>query len=167
MYPSRRTIFALLLLGSSLLGCSSVGSNLPPLDQGPVADASYKLGPGDQLRVTVFGADDLSGEYPVSDTGTAVLPLIGEVKAAGLTPRELEAAIRTKLAGGYLKDPKVSIQIMNFRPIYVLGEVTKPGDHPYVPRMTVRSAVALSVGFTPPAQQSFVLVTRQHREFNT
>jgi polysaccharide export outer membrane protein len=101
MYPSRRIIFALLLLGSSLLGCSSVGSNLPPLEEGPVAEGAYKLGPGDQLNVTVFGADDLSGEVPVSDTGTAVLPLIGEVKAVGLTPRELEAAIRTKLAGGH------------------------------------------------------------------
>jgi polysaccharide export outer membrane protein len=165
MYPSGRIIFALLLLGSSLLGCSSVGSNLPPLEEGPVAEGAYKLGPGDQLNVTVFGADDLSGEVPVSDTGTAVLPLIGEVKAVGLTPRELEAAIRTKLAGGYLKDPKVSIQIVNFRPIYVLGEVTKPGDHPYVPGMTVRSAIALAGGFTPRAQQSFVVVTRQNREF--
>src|ERR1700731_1635179 len=113
MHSSRPTIFAILLLGALLLGCSSVGSNLPPLDQGPVAENSYKLGPGDQIKVTVFGAADLSGEFPVSDTGTAVLPLIGDVKAAGLTPRELEAAIRTKLSGGYLKDPKVSIQIMN------------------------------------------------------
>jgi polysaccharide export outer membrane protein len=165
MYPSRRTIFALLLLGSSLLGCSSVGSDLPPLDQGPVAEETYKLGPGDQIKVTVFGADDLSGEFPVSDTGTAVLPLIGDVKAAGLTPRELEAAIRTKLSGGYLKDPKVSIQIMNFRPIYVLGEVSKPGDHPYVPGMTVRSAIALAGGFTPRAQQNFVVVTRKNMDF--
>jgi polysaccharide export outer membrane protein len=165
MYPFRRTIFAVLLLASSLLGCSPVGSNLPPLDQGPVADASYKLGPGDQIKVTVFGADDLSGEFPVSDTGTAVLPLIGEVKAAGLTPRELETAIRSKLAAGYLKDPKVSIQIMNFRPIYVLGEVSKPGDHPYVPGMTVRSAIALAGGFTPRANQTFVVVTRKNQEF--
>src|SRR5258708_38358072 len=98
MYPSRRTVFALLLLGSSLLGCNSVGSNLPPLDQGPVADASYKLGPGDQIKVTALGADDLSGEFPVSDTGTAALPLIGDAKAAVLTPPELEACIATKLS---------------------------------------------------------------------
>lgn len=165
MYPSRHTICALMLLAAALVGCSPVGSNLPPLDQGPVADGSYKLGPGDQIKVTVFGADDLSGEFPVSDTGTAVLPLIGEVKAAGLTPRELEAAIRSKLAGGYLKDPKVSIQIMNFRPVYVLGEVAKPGDHPYVPGMTVRSAIALAGGFTPRANQSFVVVTRKNADF--
>lgn len=158
--------FAILILGLSLAGCSSVGSDLPPLPAGAVSESSYQLGPGDQLRITVYGSDDLSGEVPVGDTGMAVLPLIGPIKAAGSTPRQLEGAVRAKLISDrYLKNPNVTIQITNFRPVYVLGEVQKPGDHPYVPGLTVRAAVALAGGFTPRANQTFVVVTRQNHEY--
>ena len=166
MQPSRLSFVAVLMLGLSLVGCSPAGSDLPPLDESPVSGASYRLGPGDQLRVTVYGSDDLSGEIPVTDTGTAVLPLVGPIKAAGSTPRQLEEAIRAKLISDrFVKNPNVTVQILNFRPIYVLGEVQKPGDHPYVPGMTVRAAVALAGGFTPRANTSFVIVTRQNKDF--
>jgi polysaccharide biosynthesis/export protein len=159
-------LFATLILGLSVAGCSPAGSDLPPLVQGPVSDASYQLGPGDQLRVTVYGSEDLSGEVPVGDTGMAVLPLIGPIKAAGSTPRQLEDAVRAKLISDrYLKNPNVTIQIINFRPVYVLGEVQKPGDHPYVPGLTVRAAVALAGGFTPRANTSFVIVTRHNQDY--
>lgn len=155
-----------LFLGLSLVGCTPTGSDLPPLDQSPVSDTSYLLGPGDQLRVTIYDAEDLSGEVPVGDTGMAVLPLIGPVRAAGATPRQLEEAVRAKLIGDhYLNNPNVTVQIIHFRPIYVLGEVHKPGDHPYVPGMTVRAAIALAGGFTPRANQSFVIVTRQNHDY--
>jgi polysaccharide biosynthesis/export protein len=155
-----------LMLGLAVAGCSSAGSDLPPLPASGVSEASYQLGPGDQLRVTVYGSEDLSGDVPVGDTGMAVLPLIGPIKAAGSTPRQLEEAVRAKLISDrYLKNPNVTIQIMNFRPVYVLGEVQKPGDHPYVPGLTVRAAVALAGGFTPRANQTFVVVTRQNHDY--
>jgi protein involved in polysaccharide export with SLBB domain len=96
----------------------------------------------------------------------AVLPLIGPIKAAGSTPRQLEDAVRAKLISDrYLKNPNVTIQIINFRPVYVLGEVQKPGDHPYVPGLTVRAAVALAGGFTPRANTNFVIVTRHNQDY--
>lgn len=166
MHCSGLTYLASVVLVLSLAGCSPAGSDLPPLDQSPVNDTSYLLGPGDQLRVTVYGSDDLSGEVPVGDTGMAVLPLIGPIKAAGTTPRQLEKAVRAKLIrDGYLNDPNVTIQIVNFRPIYVLGEVRRPGDHSYVPGMTVRAAIALAGGFTPRANQTFVILTRGNRDY--
>jgi polysaccharide export outer membrane protein len=166
MRLSRLTVLAVFVLGLPLVCCSPAGSDLPLLDQRPVSDTSYLLGPGDQLRVTVYGSEDLSDEIPVADSGMAVLPLIGPVKAAGATPRQLEEAVRAKLINdGYLNDPNVTIQILNFRPIYVLGEVRRPGDHSYVPGMTVRAAVALAGGFTPRANQTFVIVTRENRDY--
>jgi protein involved in polysaccharide export with SLBB domain len=166
MHFSGLTFLAIAGLGLSLVGCSPAGSDFPPLDQSATSGSSYLLGPGDQLRVTVYGSEDLSGEIPVGDAGMAVLPLIGPINAAGATSRQLEEAIRAKLiSDGYLNDPNVSIQILNFRPIYVLGEVRRPGDHSYVPGMTVRAAIALAGGFTPRANQSFVIVTRASRDY--
>jgi protein involved in polysaccharide export with SLBB domain len=163
---SAATRLVVLMLGLAVAGCSSAGSDLPPLPASGVSESSYQLGPGDQLRVTVYGSEDLSGDVPVGDTGMAVLPLIGPIKAAGSTPRQLEEAVRAKLISDrYLKNPNVTIQIMNFRPVYVLGEVQKPGDHPYVPGLTVRAAVALAGGFTPRANQTFVVVTRQNHDY--
>jgi polysaccharide biosynthesis/export protein len=166
MHISRFAVIAVLTLGLLLVGCSPVGSDLPPLPEDSASDATYRLGPGDQLKVTVFDSADLSGEFPVSDTGVAVLPLIGAVQAAGATPRQLEQTVHDKLiSGGFVRAPRVTVQIINFRPIYVLGEVLKPGDHPYVPGLTVRAAIALAGGFTYRANTNFVIVTRQKTEF--
>jgi protein involved in polysaccharide export with SLBB domain len=166
MPTSRFAVIGILMLGMALAGCSPAGSNLPSLPEGSASDAAYLLGPGDQLKVTVYGSEDLSGEFPVSDTGTVVLPLIGAVQAAGTAPRQLEQTIRDKLVtGGFLRAPVVTVQIMNFRPIYVLGEVLKPGDHPFVPGLTVRAAIALAGGFTYRANKEFVIVTRQKADY--
>ena len=166
MHTSRFYVVAILMLGLSLVGCSPAGSNLPSLPEGSASEATYLLGPGDHLKVTVFGSEDLSGEFPASDTGTVVVPLIGAVQAASTTPRQLEQTIHDKLInGGFVRKPQVTVQIINFRPIYVLGEVLKPGDHPYVPGLTVRAAIALAGGFTYRANMDFVIVTRQKAEF--
>jgi polysaccharide export outer membrane protein len=158
--------FAILIGLFILAGCNSVGHDLPPLPEDKNADAAYRLGSGDQVNVQVFGSDDVSGIFAVTDTGGLVLPLVGTVPAAGATPRELEQTVHDRLLeGGFIKDPRVSIQVMNFRPIYVLGEVLKPGDHPYVPGLTVRAAVALAGGFTPRANMTFVVVTRDHEDY--
>lgn len=117
-----------------------------PVIQGHVAE--YVLGVGDRVRLTVFGETDLSGDYDISSTGKIALPLIGSVIAAGQPIRLFEQAVRQQLADGYLRDPRVSAQVINYRPFFILGEVAKPGSYPYVNGMTIINAVALAGGYT-------------------
>jgi len=119
---------------------------------------SYRLGTGDKLKMTVFGQQDLSGEFVVDDTGFIRLPLIGQVKAAGLTIHEFEDAVTVKLADGYLRDPRVSVEVTNYRPFYIIGEVNKPGEYAYVNGMNALNAVALAGGYTYRADDSIVYV---------
>ncbi len=116
------------------------------------------LGTGDKLRIIVFGETDLGGEYVVDGTGYVQMPLIGEVEARGLSVRQFEKAVSAKLADGYLKDPRVSIEVVNYRPFSILGEVKNPGNYPYVNGMTVLNAVALAGGFTDRANESEVYI---------
>ena len=120
----------------------------------------YSLGPGDQLRVNVFGEETLSGIYQVGDEGVVAMPLIGSVVAEGLTLNQLEDAIENQLKPDYLKDPQVSIEVLNYRPFYILGEVNDPGGYPFVSGMTVLEAVALAGGFTYRAKTSKVYIRR-------
>jgi protein involved in polysaccharide export with SLBB domain len=119
------------------------------------------LGTGDQLRITVYGENDLSGDYNVDDSGYVRLPLIGQIKVTGLTLPQLEDQIRDKLAAGYLKDPRVSAEVTNYRPFYIIGAVNRPGEHPYVSGMNVLTAVALAGGFTYRADDSDVYIRRK------
>lgn len=148
----------------ALNGCSN-GSNLPPLPQADNSETAYHLGAGDKLRVTVFGAEDLSGDFSVADNGMLSFPLIGDVKAAGLTPGQLAHSLRAKLANGFMRDPKVSIQVTTYRPFYIFGEVTRPGEYPYAAGMSVLNAVALGGGYSYRANQDYVVVTRDHKEY--
>jgi polysaccharide export outer membrane protein len=118
----------------------------------------YKMGADDKIRVIVFGEPDLSGEFVVNGQGTVALPLIGEVKAMGLSIRELQEQYAAVLREGYLKDPRVSIEVLTFRPFYVLGEVSRPGEYPYVNGMTVMNAVARAQGFTYRANKKKVYI---------
>ena len=120
----------------------------------------YTLGSGDRVRVTVFGEDDLSGEFDISGAGEIAYPLIGEVEAGGKTVRELERLVGMKLRDGYLKKPKVSIEVVNYRPFYILGEVKRPGSYAYVEGMTIVNAVAMSGGFTYRAKKENFYVRR-------
>ena len=120
------------------------------------ADPGYRLGTGDTVQITVFGETDLSGSYPIDGSGVMRMPLIGQVKAAGLTISALENSIQAKLAAGYLRDPKVSAVVTNYRPFYIIGEVNKPGEYPYASGMNVLTAVALAGGFTYRADDSEV-----------
>jgi protein involved in polysaccharide export with SLBB domain len=134
------------------------------LKQAPVAKkdgiAPNQLGPGDKIRLTVFGEEDLSGEFEIDNTGSLALPLVGEVKARGLTQRELEQAITKTLNAGYLVNPRVNVEVLNFRPFFILGEVQKPGSYPYVNDLTVINAVALGGGYTTRAKTGQVKVRR-------
>jgi protein involved in polysaccharide export with SLBB domain len=120
--------------------------------------ADYRLGAGDKVRVTVYGEPNLTGEYYVSSRGTLSVPLIGDVPAAGQTVPQIAEAVRTKLADGYIRDPKVAAEVLTYRPYYILGEVNKPGEYPYTSDLTVMNAVATAGGFTYRAQTKKVLI---------
>jgi polysaccharide export outer membrane protein len=124
----------------------------------PITDEHYRLGTSDKLRINVYGETDLSGEFVVDGSGQVQLPLVGQVKAAGLTLHEFIIEVATALKEGYLKDPKVSVEVMNYRPFYIMGEVNKPGEYPYENGLTVLGAVALAGGFTYRADDSEVYV---------
>ena len=153
----------------ALVGCTG-GSSGPaaPVPTPPVANAvtpdevaaTYKLGSGDRIKIAVFRHDDLSGEFSLDGAGNFAMPLIGGVQAAGLTTGELEKVLENKLKDGYLVDPQVSIEVLNYRPFYILGEVQRPGSYPYVNGMTILNAVALAGGFTYRAKQSDYLLQR-------
>lgn len=124
----------------------------------------YRLGTDDEIRVSVFGHDDLSGQFIVSNSGTVSLPLIGEVQAAGLTITEFITATETSLKDGYLKEPRVSAQVLNFRPYYILGEVNNPGEYPYSTDLTVLKAIATAGGFTYRANKREVMIKEIDRD---
>src|SRR5258708_5956631 len=113
------------------------------------------------VRIITYGEDPLTGEFRVSEQGTVALPLAGSVRAAGRTPRELEGAIAASLKkGDMLRRASVSVEVTTYRPIYVLGEVNKPGQYPYQPGMTVVSAAAVAGGFTYRAVPDYASVVR-------
>ena len=136
---------------------------MPALAQTPEMAAAfnaYTLGAGDSLRITVFGEEDLGGEYVVDGSGAVSLPLIGQVRAGGYTVPEFEGIIIEKLSDGYLRTPRVIIEVTNYRPFYIMGEVNAPGQYPYVTGMSVLNAVALAGGYTYRANESRVYIRR-------
>jgi polysaccharide export outer membrane protein len=124
------------------------------------SDASYRLGAGDKIRVTVFGEADLSGQYEIDGSGVVAFPLVGEVKATGGTARDLEKGIAAKLSEGYLKNPTVSVEVLSYRPFFILGEVKRPGSYAYKNGLNVLNAVALAGGYTYRAKSSVWVLTR-------
>jgi polysaccharide biosynthesis/export protein len=164
MRSTIRMILAALVIVLPLAGCSSPGSSLPLLDQAKADDTNYRLGAGDKLHIQVLGAEDLTGDYIVGDNGAISTPLIGDVKAAGLTRAQVEREMERKLGQGYLKDPKVAVSIVTYRPFFIYGEVTKPGEYPYASGMRVMSAIATAGGYTYRANDGFVVVTRDGQE---
>jgi polysaccharide export outer membrane protein len=125
-----------------------------------VADVPYTLDSGDKLRVVVFGQDGLSNSYSVDASGNIAMPLIGSVAARGLTTSRLASAIAARLRQGYLREPHVAVEVEAYRPFFILGEVTFPGQYPFVANMTIETAVAIAGGFTPRAKRDVVKLTR-------
>jgi polysaccharide export outer membrane protein len=128
----------------------------------PVAaayDKAYRLDAGDKLRVVVYGQDGLTNAYAIDAGGSITMPLIGAVPARGRTPAGLAAEITARLRGGYIRDPSVAVEIESYRPFFILGEVAAPGQYPYVPNMSVESAVAIAGGFSPRARRDQVTLT--------
>ncbi len=120
----------------------------------------YRMGSGDKIRVITFGEEALTGEFSIGGSGMVSLPLIGEVKAAGLSVPEFQSQVETKLKEGYLKEPRVSVEVLNYRPFYILGEVEKPDTYPYTNGLTVVNAVATAGGFTYRANTKKVYIKR-------
>jgi polysaccharide export outer membrane protein len=155
----RRAALA-LVLGTGLLvtGCmpESDLASLPSSD-----DTNYRLGVGDQIRVITYNETQLTNTFTVGDDGTIAFPLVGSVKAEGKTSRGLAAAISAQLiAKDLMESPSVSVQVTQYRPISVLGEVNHPGQYPYQPGMTMLDAVALAGGFTYRAVTSYATDVR-------
>jgi polysaccharide export outer membrane protein len=122
-------------------------------------DAAYHLDAGDKLRVVVYGQEGLTNTYAIDAGGSITMPLIGSVPARGRTTAGLAAGISAKLRAGFIRDPSVAVEIEAYRPFFILGEVAAPGQYPYVPNMTVESAVAIAGGFSPRARRDRVTVT--------
>jgi polysaccharide export outer membrane protein len=122
-------------------------------------DPAYRLDAGDRLRIVVYGQEGLTNTYLVDAGGNITMPLIGAVAARGRTPTELSAAIAARLRNGYIRQPSVAAEVEAYRPFFILGEVAAPGQYPFVPNMTVESAVAIAGGFSPRATRDRVTVT--------
>ena len=123
-------------------------------------DAAYHLDAGDKLRVVVYGQEGLTNTYAIDAGGSITMPLIGAVPARGQTPAGLASEIGRRLRNGYIREPSVAVEIEAYRPFFILGEVAAPGQYPYVPNMSVESAVAIAGGFTPRAQRGSIKLTR-------
>ncbi len=155
--------FAFIMLSASIMLGSTASLAEPakaaaPAAQATAPDNDYRLGPADKLHMIVFGETDLTGDYTISSSGKLALPLIGEVDALGLTLTELQAAIAAKYSQGYLNDPHVSLEVLTYRPFYILGEVNKPGEYPYTAGLTVMRAVATAAGYTYRANKHRVFI---------
>jgi polysaccharide export outer membrane protein len=121
--------------------------------------STYRLGPGDKIKIQVYGEPDMDVEATLSDAGTLVHPVLGEIKAAELTIGELSAVLVEELKGPYLVDPKVSVNILEYREFYVNGEVQKPGAYHYTPGLTVHKAISVAGGFTQRASRTSITLT--------
>ena len=160
-----------LLLGLCILavtfgaqGCAQ-GALMPVGGAAELMDSErqvpeYRLGPADRLRVNVFGEEALTGEFLVGGNGRVSLPLIGEVQAQGLTITQFQEEVARVLRDGYINEPRVSAEVLNFRPFYILGEVNQPGEYPYTTNLTVMNAAATAGGFTYRADTRRVFIKR-------
>lgn len=160
-----------LVLAAILLACTGCAAGSSGTAAGSVAasqvaptssyNAEYALGTGDKVRITVFGEESLTGEFEVASSGMIEMPLVGPVKASGLSTKTLTENLSGALkSGGYLRDPKVSAEILSYRPFFIMGEVTKPGEYPYRNGMNIMSAVATAGGFTYRANSRTVQIQR-------
>ena len=159
---TRPNLFKAIAVSAALLGLSACSGYRPaPANFHEVINQPYLLDAGDQVRVTVFDQGDLSNSYNVDQSGYISFPLVGAVAARGRTVQQLEGDIAQKLRNGFLRDPDVSVEVANYRTLFIMGEVGSSGQYAYRPGMTVQMAVAAAGGFSSRANQSNVDITRQ------
>jgi polysaccharide export outer membrane protein len=129
--------------------------------EGEYGLADYVLGTGDMIRIQVYDEADLYLESRVGDRGTISYPFLGELKVVGLTPDKLGWLITSKLKGDYLVNPKVSVDILEYRQFYVNGEVESPGGFPFRPGITVRKAISVAGGFKERASKEKIFIIHE------
>lgn len=152
-------VLALAVAATALASCTSYAPAPKGFQEATIQP--YRLDSGDRLRVSVFEQTGLSNTYTVDQAGYIAFPLIGQVAARGQTMPQLEAAIASRLKQGYLRDPDVTIEMDRYRPVFVMGEVGRPGQYSYVPGMTAQNAIAIAGGFTSRGNQRDIDVTRK------
>jgi polysaccharide export outer membrane protein len=157
-FMRRPSIWVCLALAAMLQGCAC--EPRPPMEYRTAANLPYTLAPGDCLRVIVFGQDSLSNSYAVDTAGRIAMPLIGPVPANGRTTTQLARAIEARLRDGYIRDPRVTVEVEAYRPFFVTGEVINSGQYPYVIGMNVEAAVAIAGGYTLHARKDQAELTR-------
>lgn len=155
----RTRVVAIITLSLLMAGCS--GYRRPPTAFHEVLTQPYVLDSGDRLRVVVYGQEAISKSYTVDQGGYISMPLVGEVPVRGTTTHQLEASLKARYAKGYLRDPDISVEVDQYRPFFVMGEVRNAGQYPYVAGMTAQMAVAIAGGFTARGKQGNVDITRQ------
>lgn len=162
---SRLLVVVALMMNLGVWGCASGPAPVLPGTEGAAVsipgDTAYLLGSGDKLRVTTFGEPTLTGEFTVGGNGVVSLPLVGDISAQGATVAQFRDRFVEALKNGYLVDPRVSVEVLTYRPFYVLGEVNRPGEYPYTNSLTVQNAVATAGGFTYRANTRRVFIKRQ------
>jgi polysaccharide export outer membrane protein len=144
-----------------LLGCASAG--LPDASTAALRPATvppYQLSPGDKLAVKVFNEPDLTGEYQIDESGAIAYPLVGGIQAAGMTPDDFRAALVKRLQAGYVRNPRVTVDILNYQPINIIGEVRNAGQFPYRPGLSAKDIPAIAGGYTYRAKEDTIHVTR-------
>ncbi|MEO1265161.1 MAG: polysaccharide biosynthesis/export family protein [Pseudomonadota bacterium] len=158
-----RSLFAVAIAAAALItgGCAT-NMSAPWADLGAPGKAlpTPTLSPGDKLRVTVFDEPNLSGTFEVGADGHVAMPLLGRVRASGLTLDAFRRALNRRLADGFLKNPRTTIDVLNYRPVFVHGEVRRGGEYPFKAGLTFRDAIAVAGGYTYRAQEGYVLLMR-------
>lgn len=154
---------AAILAATALNGCTA---NPPPLSVAETGslDQPYLLDANDKLRITIYNEPNLTGEYTVTGSGAVAFPLIGLIPVRNLTLEAASNALQARLSDGLVNNAKVSIEVLNYRPYYILGEVTRPGQYPFMNGMTVQQAVAAAGGFTSRANEKTLFVRRSRSE---
>lgn len=152
---------ALCLTGLALVLGGCAGGTSPSQTAQATTPPAYRLGAGDRVQVVVYGERDMSGEYDIDEMGNVSLPLAGRVKVANMSPGDAERALAAQLNKGLINDPKVTVNVVRYRPFYILGEVQRPGAYPYYAGATVLNAVAQAGGYTYRAQKRGIEVVRQ------
>ncbi|MGH6769273.1 MAG: polysaccharide biosynthesis/export family protein [Xanthobacteraceae bacterium] len=150
------------LLASALAACDGprgIAGDLPARDA-MAQSSGYLLSSGDKLRVTVFNEPDLTGEFQIDHSGNVAFPLVGTIAAAGLSTAEFQNRLLRRLRSGYVRNPRVSIEIASYRPFNVFGEVKNSGQYPFRPGLTVQDAIAMAGGFTYRASSRTAYVRR-------
>ena len=151
----RQSILALTLLASA---CTPGGLAERPA----VGTFAYRIGAGDRLRIATYGEDRLTGEFTVTAQGAIAFPLLGELPAQGRTVPEITAELQRRLASQYMRNPQVAVEMVNFRPVYILGEVTRPGEFAYGQQLSIYALVAKAGGFTYRANQGYALIRSEN-----